>query len=481
MKLKEKLKGDAIGQTWDQMKVSIFQRSEFIRSKINKKVMIGIGASVIGIAVISTAVVANLGTDVYALSINGKKVGYVSDEESVFNTVDQIQKNLNKENKGIKILYNKDSVKCVPTDLNEDEVTLLNEKKLEKKILQSDIMKAKAWAVRVDNKDLVATTTKNDAETVLDEIKRHYQTQGSQLVEATFKQPVIVTQAAVKLGAVMNKEEAVTFLLTGTKEMQPYTAQDGDTAWDIAIKNNMSIDDLLAANPNFDLSKLKIGTQLNLTVAKPYMTVVSKEIVSTTEDIDFQTTYQNSNTLYAGQVKVKSEGVKGKKETRIELVKENGKLIANNIIDSKVVEAPKNAVALKGTKAIVGYVGKSSGVFGSPMSHLQVSSGFGSRGGGRHLGVDLRNPCGTPIYAAESGKVTFAGYSGSYGNLVKISHGGGLESYYGHCNSLLVSAGQTVKKGQQIGTVGATGNATGYHLHFEVRLNGVAQNPFNYI
>jgi murein DD-endopeptidase MepM/ murein hydrolase activator NlpD len=111
------------------------------------------------------------------------------------------------------------------------------------------------------------------------------------------------------------------------------------------------------------------------------------------------------------------------------------------------------------------------------MGYLEISSSYGSRGGGRHTGVDLRNPKGTPVYAVDDGVVVSSGYSGSYGNLVKLSHGNGIETWYAHCDTLLVSVGAVVKKGQQIATVGITGRATGYHLHFEVRKNGVPQNP----
>ncbi|GHU48956.1 hypothetical protein FACS1894127_0850 [Clostridia bacterium] len=122
-----------------------------------------------------------------------------------------------------------------------------------------------------------------------------------------------------------------------------------------------------------------------------------------------------------------------------------------------------------------------SGSLISPLTNIEVSSAYGSRGSRRHLGVDLRSPRGTPIHAAEDGVVTTAKYKGSYGNLIILNHGRGLETYYAHCSSMSVSVGKVVKKGDVIGQVGTTGNATGAHLHFEVRLNGVYQNPLNYI
>lgn len=98
-----------------------------------------------------------------------------------------------------------------------------------------------------------------------------------------------------------------------------------------------------------------------------------------------------------------------------------------------------------------------------------------------HTGLDIATSTGTPIVAAASGTVTFSGYKGSYGNMIVITHGNGIQTYYGHCSKLYVSAGAKVSQGQMIGAVGSTGNSTGPHLHLEVRVNGVAYNPQNYV
>ena len=110
-----------------------------------------------------------------------------------------------------------------------------------------------------------------------------------------------------------------------------------------------------------------------------------------------------------------------------------------------------------------------------------LSSRFGSRWGRAHTGLDIAASTGTPIYAAASGTVTNSTYSGGYGNLIKISHGNGVETYYSHCSQVYVSAGQEVNAGDLIGLVRSTGNSTGPHLHLEVRINGVPQNPQNYL
>lgn len=112
-----------------------------------------------------------------------------------------------------------------------------------------------------------------------------------------------------------------------------------------------------------------------------------------------------------------------------------------------------------------------------------VTSRFGSRWGSTHKGIDIGAPKGTGIKAAAAGTVVSAstGYNGGYGNCVVISHGNGIETAYGHCSALYVKAGQKVSQGQVIAAVGNTGRSYGNHLHLEIRINGVAQNPQNYL
>ena len=122
------------------------------------------------------------------------------------------------------------------------------------------------------------------------------------------------------------------------------------------------------------------------------------------------------------------------------------------------------------------------GSFIRPVS-ARVTSGFGSRyhpilhRTRMHTGVDFGAPYGASIHAAGGGTVLLAHYSSGYGNCIVIDHGNGVTTLYGHCSALLVSAGDIVQQGQTIGRVGATGMATGPHLHFEVRHNGVPVNP----
>jgi murein DD-endopeptidase MepM/ murein hydrolase activator NlpD len=110
-----------------------------------------------------------------------------------------------------------------------------------------------------------------------------------------------------------------------------------------------------------------------------------------------------------------------------------------------------------------------------------VVSPFGWRWGRMHEGIDIAVGYGTPIRAAASGSVVYAGWMSGYGNLVAIDHGGGISTAYGHQSSIAVGVGQVVSQGATIGYVGCTGHCFGPHLHFEVRVNGSPVDPLGYL
>jgi murein DD-endopeptidase MepM/ murein hydrolase activator NlpD len=108
-----------------------------------------------------------------------------------------------------------------------------------------------------------------------------------------------------------------------------------------------------------------------------------------------------------------------------------------------------------------------------------VTSGFGDGRG--HKGIDIGTPFGAPVVASKAGTVTFAGSQSGYGNVVYISHGGGVETRYAHLSAIACRRGMQVTQGQRIGSCGATGNARGAHIHFEIRINGSPVNPARYV
>ena len=114
----------------------------------------------------------------------------------------------------------------------------------------------------------------------------------------------------------------------------------------------------------------------------------------------------------------------------------------------------------------------------------RITSRYGEKSSLRrstHTGLDIACTTGTDIKVVSNGTVTFSGKKGSYGNLIIVDHGNGVETWYGHCSKLYSKVGDTVTAGDIIAAVGSTGNSTGPHLHFEIRINGECVNPQNYV
>jgi murein DD-endopeptidase MepM/ murein hydrolase activator NlpD len=151
--------------------------------------------------------------------------------------------------------------------------------------------------------------------------------------------------------------------------------------------------------------------------------------------------------------------------------------------DLQAMQAASAAIAAQ----LAGSGGSSGGGGGTPSSSGfiwpvsgPITSGFGWRWGRMHEGIDIGAPCGTPIRAAASGTIVYAGWMDGYGNIVVIDHGAGMGTAYAH-QSVIYIGGGSVSQGQTIGAVGSTGHSTGCHLHFEVRINGTPVDPLNYL
>lgn len=223
---------------------------------------------------------------------------------------------------------------------------------------------------------------------------------------------------------------------------------------------------------------------------KGALTIVTTEEQKEEEDIEIPEELQPEASLSVGETKVASEGSTGTKEVTKKVTRENGQPVSETVIEESVVEEPEEKVILAGTKLPASYQssfyeeeglsydeGAIYGKLQRPVCGGTVSSGFGSRWGKVHHGLDLALSQGSEICAADGGEVYFAGNNGSYGSIVKIDHGNGMQTYYAHCSQLLVSAGQHVERGETIALVGSTGRSTGPHLHFEVIINRNSIDP----
>ncbi len=201
-------------------------------------------------------------------------------------------------------------------------------------------------------------------------------------------------------------------------------------------------------------------------------------VVNTTEsqNIPFDTQSTQDNSLYIGEAVTVTEGKVGKAQIEAETVYENGMPQSRRILSENVIVTPVSRVVRVGTKEKDVL---KTGLF-YPLQGV-ISSPYGERWGKMHEGIDIAVPEGTPVIAAECGRVIYAGDGGTYGNLVRIDHGYGVVTAYAHLGTINVKAGQSVGANTQIALSGNTGRSTGPHLHFEIVSNDIPVDPDLYL
>lgn len=295
-----------------------------------------------------------------------------------------------------------------------------------------------------------------------------------------------VTVNGEAIGYVTNKyeiEEEINNYIESEEEGVAFRNLEVETEYEPKFVSNQS------SNKEEVLEKIKENisttyTAYGITIDDDIKTYVGTEEEADKIVADLQEEYKDKLALNIG---VKQTFEKEKIDTVEETVAVS-KLKTENI-DVKVAqieEEAKKAEEAKKTEESSNQTTTNNKVVVAvrPISGGKITSRFGERSSVRsstHTGLDLAAPTGTTIKAAASGKVTFAGYKGSYGYMIKIECDNGYEMWYAHCSKLYVSSGVRVSAGDKIAAVGSTGNSTGSHLHFEIRKNGKALNPQNYM
>jgi murein DD-endopeptidase MepM/ murein hydrolase activator NlpD len=338
------------------------------------------------------------------------------------------------------------------------------------------------YSLYVDGEMLGATPYEGALDELIEQLKAAATDENT--ISCDFQENVEIKAGYVPTEKIMNLGYLAEMLFSTKTEEVTYTVKSGDTWSQIAESHGMTSAELLAKNPGYDINKLSIGEVLTMSAAVPYLTMTVVQRESYIDDVPFDIQYTDSANLYKGDYKVTSAGEYGAADVVANVTYVNGEETERTILSSVTLREPVTEQRLQGTKERPTWL--PTGTFRWPVSG-RITSTFGGRkspggiGSTNHKGIDIAAPKGTPVYAADGGTVIYAGWMSGYGYLVQIDHGNGYVTYYGHNSSLTVSVGAKVYKGQQIARVGSTGNSTGNHCHFEVRYNGVAKNPLNYL
>lgn len=430
-----------------------------------------LAAGGLALALMVALLVSAFTQKVWAVSVDGRVIGWTRDREATAAIVEEILRQDGASPSAVeRVQYERISRRGVkpaaPEELRDDLARAL-------------LKLTEAWVIEVDGEPLVAVATEKDAQAVLTGLKESFPPAPDTVVKGVeIKEKVTVSARLVKVDKIRSVPDAVGYLLRGTDEARTYEVKSGDSLWSIARAHDLHVADLQQANPGVT-ERLQPGQKLSLIVPKPYITVVSREEKTVTEKIPFEVETVRDDKLYTYERKVRTPGQAGSKQVTYALVRENGQVKEQQVVRSTVEKEPVTQVVAVGTRkpAVVG-----TGRYIWPVSRGggTITSRFGRRDGEFHEGVDIAAPTGTPVLAADSGVVVFAGWKGGYGKCVIIEHGNGSATLYGHLSQILVREGQKVDKGKTIGLVGSTGRSTGPHLHFEVMQGGVNKDPLKY-
>jgi murein DD-endopeptidase MepM/ murein hydrolase activator NlpD len=343
--------------------------------------------------------------------------------------------------------------------------------------------------VRVNGQDIVHVKDKETAEKLIKTLAAKYVKTDANATVKTSEQVDFVPFHGDK-ALVVPFEAALSLVEQGKNERKTYVVSRGDSLWDIASKNSITVEELTQANPEIaNIDELSEGQRINLVAVEPLISVETETQETREITTNYEVEYKDDNSLDIGTEKIIQDGKEGKKNQVLKITRRNGVTQKEDVLSEEVISEPVKEIISKGTRrqTYSSYTGGSaaavSGSWAYPIGGGYISSQYGeNRGGKAHYAIDIAASTGTPVYASNNGTVIQAGDLGDgYGNCIRISHSNGVVTIYGHLSSMSVGVGQAVQKGQRIGGVGSTGQSTGSHLHYEVRVNGAQVNPAPYM
>ncbi len=301
------------------------------------------------------------------------------------------------------------------------------------------------------------------------------------LVELEFADTVEVAEAYLMEEELTPLEEAVEQVMNEQAKEEIYEVQPGDTLSEIALEHSLPMEDLIAINPSLEdeNSTIRAGEDLIITVPEPELSIIHRELVYEEENYNAPVEYVDVDEWYTNQQETVQEPSEGHRKVAAVKTYRNDQEVSEEIVLEEVDFEAVPRIVRRGTRIPPTFI--------KPISGGVLTSSYGRRNAPtagastNHQGTDWATPVGTAVVASCGGTVTRAGWASGYGYVVYIQHEGGRETRYAHLSRVLVSVGQQVEQGERIALSGNTGRSTGPHLHFEIRINGVAVNAVDYL
>lgn len=414
---------------------------------------------------------------VYQYAYNGKVLGYVEKQETVANVLDIVGTQISRNNENQEISFT-----------NGENITFRRVPSFQKQIDSADQAVNKlafmtdieidAAGLYANNVLIAIVENDNLAQKLIDKTiqKRNKPDPGMEIVSTKCTDTISISKINVSLASVLPEETAQKILLDGGEYKIRHIVEVGEDLTTLCRNFGVNPPDIYDENDKTISPNIKAGDNVVIHKSASPLNVEVTEKGTMTEIIPFETEEREDDSVYIGDRAVGQEGVNGKQQISGTIVKINGKVQKRIVKKMTILEPAKPKIILIGTKPRPATA--PTGNFKVPIKdYFFISSGFGSRWGRVHEGLDFAANTGATIYASDGGIVERAEWYSGYGLCIDIAHGQNTISRYAHCSSIFVHVGQEVYQGEAIGEVGNTGNSTGSHLHFEIRVDGIAIDP----
>lgn len=417
------------------------------------------------------------------LTVNDKLLGYIENEQ-VYYDADEILKDR------INYLGSDESIRLEPSFSIElaGDSPLLTKYQVADMILEySDISVEYAYGFYLNGVFQGAVPDNAPIAETLEGILNRYKSAHPN-AEVSFRDSLEYSTAGLYLsGSIIDTDWLISQLTSVKTNAGYYIVEEGETIEDICSKTGLSLRQVEMMNPDVQLGELETDQLVKIRDEIPFLSVNVSVVEEYDIEVPYTTEYYNDDSLYNGVTRVTTAGEKGVNHLTATVTYVNNIETSRRVIAARVESTPIVERIALGTKVPPEQYSSDDAGYGKfiwPMdvgkSHISEYTHWDGGYAG-HVGIDIVEYYGAPIYAGASGTVTLAGWNYGYGNCVIIDHGNGYQTLYGHCSELLVSVGEKVIQGQLIAKEGSSGYVTGPHLHFEVRMGSVKLNPVNYL